>query len=335
MKLVAEPRRLRTKSLFHHEFWIACCRGAQRDAMWRTWPTTLAWLATLSAMTGGCAGFRPRRPSVEGVVHARQLSQQGLNAIHEGKYDEAERRFREAIAQCPTNTTARYQLANCLWKRNAREEAIEQLSEALELSGRTDVDMLVELGYMYANLDKLDKALQLSDDAIQLAPDRADAWQLQADVLRQQGRSSAALAAYHRALAHDPANVDMRLATAEIHQEQRQPARTLAAISHLEQQIPLAFQPDQMALLKSAALRELQRPEEAEEVMLAALDRVEASAELLTELARAQSECGRVAQARQTIQSALRLAEGPAQDDLRELLAEVAETQPNRLPKLR
>lgn len=335
MKLVAEPPRLRTKSLFHHESGIGRCDLSCSEWARRTGPLTLAGLALLATLSTGCTGLRPRRSRAEGVVQARQLSQQGLNAIHEGKYDEAERRFRDAIAQCPTNTTARYQLANCLWKRDAREEAIEQLSEALELSGRTDVDMLVELGYMYANLDKLDKALQLSDDAIQLAPERADAWQLQADVLRQKGRSSAALAAYHRALAHDPSNVDMRLAAAEIHQEQRQPARTLAAISHLEQQVPPAYQPEQMVLLKSAALRDLNRPEEAEEVVHAAIDRGQPSTELLTELARAQSQSGRLSQARQTIQSALRIADDATRAELHELLAEVADNQPNRLPNLR
>jgi tetratricopeptide (TPR) repeat protein len=273
----------------------------------------------------GCAGMRPGRPGAENVVLARQLSQQGLNAIHEGHYADAERRFRDAIAHCPTNTTARYQLANCLWKRNAREEAIAQLSEALELSGRTDVDMLVELGYMYANLDRPEEALQLSDEAIQLGPDRSDAWQLQADCLRQQGRTGAALAAYHRALAHDPTNVDMRLATAEIHQLQRQPARTLAAISHLERQVPLNYQPEQMVLLKSAALRELGRSGEAEELLLAALERGTPTAELLTELARAQTDAGNLSQARRTIQQALALADNQGQDDLRQLLARVAQ----------
>jgi tetratricopeptide (TPR) repeat protein len=259
-------------------------------------------------------------------VVARQLSQQGLNALHVGRCADAELHFREAIQKCPTNTTARYQLANCLWKRGANEEAIEQLTEALEISGRTDVGMLVELGYMHANQGNMKEAYQLSEDAIRLAPDRADCWQLRADVLREEGRLGTALAAYHRALAHDPANADARLATAEIHLEQGQAARSLAALSRLEEQIPPENRTLQMLVLKSRSLRAMQRPEDAEQLLMEVAQQQKPDPEVLVELAEAQTEAGHLAQAKRTLQEVLPLVDPAEQERLQSLIPQTART---------
>ena len=274
----------------------------------------------------GCARLRGPKPTPENVVIARQLSQQGLNALHVGRYADAELHFRDAIQKCPTNTTARYQLANCLWKRGANEEAIEQLTEALEICGSTDVGMLVELGYMHANQGHLDKAYQLSEDAVRLDPDRADCWQLRADVLREEGRLGAALAAYHRALAHDPDNVDARLAAAEIHLEQGQATRSLAALSRLEEQIPPEHRTLQMLVLKSRSLRAMQRPDDAERLLAEVAEQQTPDREVLVELAEAQAEAGHLAQAKRTLQQVLPLVDADEQERLRSLVPQTART---------
>jgi Tfp pilus assembly protein PilF len=242
---------------------------------------------------------------------ARQLSQQGLDALHQGHFEQAEQKFQQAIRHCPTNTTARYQLANCLWKRGAELDAIDQLTEALEQMGRTDVEMLVELGYMQANIRNLAQARQLSDEALRLAPDYAGAWQLQGDVLREQRLQSEALAAYHRCLSIAPDNVAARLAAAEIYQQQGQPARALAGLNRLEEQVPAQHQPDRMIVLKSQALRQLKRNEEAVDLLARVAARDDASPQILAELAQAQVDAGRWAEADRTIQRAIPLA-GPS-----------------------
>ncbi len=118
--------------------------------------------ATVVTVGGGCSHLPRRGPVAQDVIIARQLSQQGLDALHKGSLGKAEERFTQAIERCPTNTTARYQLANCLWKRGARQEAIEQLVKAIEMCGSEDVEMMVELGYMWANVGHLDQALEVS-----------------------------------------------------------------------------------------------------------------------------------------------------------------------------
>ena len=158
-----------------------------------------------------------RGPVSRGVIYARQLSQQGLVALHDGRIADAEKRFSEAIDHCPANTTARYQLANCLWKRGAHHEAITRLTEAIEMSNSPDADMTIELAYMQANVGRLNEAMRLAERAIRLMPDDPAAWQLHGDVLNASGEWRPALASLHRALALDPDNVHVQLATAEIY----------------------------------------------------------------------------------------------------------------------
>ena len=163
--------------------------------------------------------------------------------------------LRKAIEHCPTNTTARYQLANCLWKRGARHEAIEQLAKAIDMSGREDVEMMVELGYMWANVGQLDQAMEFAEQSIRIAPDYPLAWQLRGDVLRRQLDWTAALASYHRCLTYDPHNTEVQLSVAEVYYELDRPARVLATLHRLEDDLPLEHQPERMLVLKSLSVR--------------------------------------------------------------------------------
>jgi tetratricopeptide (TPR) repeat protein len=260
------------------------------------------------------------------VIISRQLSQQGMEAMHQGQISEAEGRFMQAIEHCPTNSTARYQLANCLWQRGARQDAIEQLTRAIDLSGSEDVEMMVELGYMWANVGQLGQAMALAEQAIRVAPQDPTAWQLSGDVLRERQDWQAALACYHRSLTYDQNNLEAQLSVAEVYHQMERPARVLATLHRLEDQLPASRQPERAVVLKSLALEQLERYEEAVQVLAQAQrERRRLSPAAMVQLAHAQVSAGRLGEAQQTISKALPEADSSERASLQRLLANVAQ----------
>jgi tetratricopeptide (TPR) repeat protein len=283
----------------------------------------LSWTVLLAV--GGCTHWPRRGPVAQDVIISRQLSQQGMDALHSGSLLQAEDRFIRAIEHCPTNRTARYQLANCLWKREARQEAIDQLARAIELDGFEDVEMMVELGYMWANVGNLDEALAMAERSIRAAPDHALAWRLRGDVLRERQDWAAALASYHRSLTYDATNAEVQLSVAEVYHHMDRPARVLATLHHLDGQLPPDGQPERMLVLRSLACQQLERYDEAVQVLTRAQPGRRLTTGALLQLAHAQAAAGRFAEAQQTIQRALPEADASEQATLRQLMANMAQ----------
>jgi tetratricopeptide (TPR) repeat protein len=261
------------------------------------------------------------------VIIARQLSQQGLEAMHQGAVGQAESRFVQAIEHCPTNTTARYQLANCLWQRGARHEAIEQLTKAIEIGGGDEVEMLVELGYMWANVGQLDQAMRLAEQSIRLAPEDPLAWRLRGDVFREQQDWSAALASFQRSLTYDPDNPEVQLAVAEVYHSLERPARVLATLHRLDDQLPADRQPERTLVLKSMALESLERYDEAVEMLARAKRAGRLSQVGMIRLAHAQAAAGRWGDAQVTIKRVMPQADVGQRQDLQQLLVQIARQQ--------
>jgi tetratricopeptide (TPR) repeat protein len=269
----------------------------------------------------GCAHLPRRGPMAQDVIISRQLSQQGMDALHSGSLHQAEDRFTRAIEHCPTNRTARYQLANCLWQRGARQEAIEQLARAIEMDGFEDVEMMVELGYMRANTGDLEEALSMAERSIRVVPEHALAWRLRGDVLRQQEEWTEALASYHRSLTYDARNVEVLLSVAEVYHRMGRPARVLSTLHCIEDHLPSVQQPERMLVLRSLACQQLERYEEAVQVLSETRRHRDLSTEAQLQLAHAQFAAGYAAEAQATLQRLLPEADAGQQAAARQLLA--------------
>jgi tetratricopeptide (TPR) repeat protein len=290
------------------------------------WNHVLPIVLAACLAVNGCAHLSRRGTASQDVIIARQLSQQGMESMHQGELAEAEARFARAIEYCPSNATARYQLANCLWRRGAQREAIEQLTQAVESSGGEDVEMLVELGYMWANLGRLDQGAQLADRAIRLAPNNATAWQLAGDIQREREDWQAALASYQRSLTLDAGSPEVQLSVAEVYHQLDRPARVLGTLHRLEDQLPSSQQPERAIVLKSLALERLERYDEAvQSLVQARSQRGQLSSDAQMQLARAQVAAGRFGDAQLTISRALPQADAGQRDALQALLASMAE----------
>jgi tetratricopeptide (TPR) repeat protein len=289
-------------------------QAARRSASAECGCASVRWLLLCIVMvTTGCVHFGRRGPVAQDVIIARQLSQQGLDALHDGDFQLAEERFALAIEQCPANTDARYQLANCLWKRGATHEAIAQLEEALKMAGYDDVEMVVELGYMEANVDRLERANDLAEEAIRMAPNHAGAWRLHGDVRREVGHGEAALASYHRSLSYDPQNLEVQLASAELYAALGRPHRVLATLHRIEDKLSTEHRPESMLVLKSRALADLDRHDEAIQLLASSSEQRELSSDTLTFLAQLQAAAGQPVAAERTVQRALRRADAKQQ----------------------
>ena len=264
----------------------------------------VVWIATFAfVFATGCAGIRHNQEKTD-VLEARRLSQRGLDAIHDERYGEAETHFRDAVNRCPDDINSRYQLANCLWKRGDRQQAIAQLLEAIRADGEEDVDMLVELGYMYANVGELDNSFQIAERAIRAAPDSTAAWQLRGDVLNETNQFEAALASYQRALAYERDNRRILIACAEAYHQLDRPERVLSTLNHVDRLGPPGPKAEQSVVLKSIALRKLNRHQEAAMVLNRRHQIQPLSGDGLLELAECQLAIGQFAEAAQTVQAA-------------------------------
>lgn len=284
--------------------------------------STLAIALTCSVFCG-CATLG-HRPVAENVVRCREQCQAGLDAEREGRDKEAHQLYAAAVECCPVDERARRLHAESLWQRAQRTEAIEQMQEAVRLSGG-EPQLLVRLGEMHLATGQLQPAARQACAAIEAAPGLASAWALEGDVLRASGDPSAALERYHRALVYRDDYPEVQFAVAEIYFQQRRYQRALSTLVALSQQYEPHRQPQRLRWLRGLSYKALERYDEAAEELEMAARFAPPTPELLYELAHSQMMAGQTAAARLTAQQALALA--PAHADSRQLMAQLERNQ--------
>ncbi len=102
----------------------------------------------------------------------------------------------------------------------------------MELSP-ADAGLCVKAGGMYLELGLFDEADRLAREAVHLAPQSAEAWQLHGRVALARGQPEPALADFHRALALAPERRETLLDTAEAYRRLDRPQRALATLAVL------------------------------------------------------------------------------------------------------
>ena len=151
---------------------------------------------------------------------------------------------------------AHYGLAESLWQRGEREEAIEHLEQAARLSAG-DPKFVQRLGRMYLDVGRTDEANQQSLVALEGDRNSAPVWALRGDCLNAQGHRDDALAAYHRALALQPDFPDVQLQAATIYRIQGRYDRVLATLDRLQEGLGGLEIPAEAEMLRGIAMRQL------------------------------------------------------------------------------
>ena len=265
------------------------------------------WLLIVLALShlAGCRAIRNFGNSRQAIA-ARRLSGRGFEAMHDGDWETAETYFSDALDVSRADDRAHWGLAEACWNRHQPEQAIAHMTQAVKMSAG-DARMVQRLGRMHFELGNYDAASVHAQTAIEQARDSASAWALQGDCLRQAERHDDALAAYHRALAIQPDYPEVQMQAAEVYHSQQRFDRCLATIDRLQDGTQAEDVPARVDMLQGLAMRQLGRSREARRcfVRAAAKDADDPSPHL--ELASLDLDMGRVAAARTSLETALRL----------------------------
>ncbi len=105
--------------------------------------------------------------------HAALLVEQGRQLLATGMASDAEKDFREAVAQDPTNAAAHAGLARVAESKNDATTARSEASAALQLEPSAEAYLV--LAKVEAKANDLTKAMQRVDQALWLEPNNADA----------------------------------------------------------------------------------------------------------------------------------------------------------------
>ena len=143
--------------------------------------TLIVIVGTLPALPG-CMTFGNKGPVPESLTNCRRLSQQGVLAMEQGRWDQAEIALAQAIEECPTNIEARRQYAETLWHRGSTQQAVVQLEEALKLDNN-QAALHVRVGEVYLTMNDVNTARNHAQQALQINPELAGAWALRGRVM--------------------------------------------------------------------------------------------------------------------------------------------------------
>jgi tetratricopeptide (TPR) repeat protein len=227
-----------------------------------------------------------------------------MDAMQQGRWDEAERIFAGAVKACPDDERARGCYADTLWHRGACEQALVHMQQAVKLSGQ-DPQRLVQLGEMHLAMKQLGKASECADQAIAKNGRLSTAWALRGEVRMARGQFDDALADYHRSLAYSSHQPRVQMAVAQIYRRQTRPQRALSTLETLAEQYPPGEAPIDVVALQGTTLKALGRHQEAAEMLASAAGRGSPSADLLFELSEAQFLSGDASAAEASLASAL------------------------------
>jgi len=162
----------------------------------------------------GQVGLKPPDPLLDGVanlrVGERVALMRGRVAAQAGRYEDAAREFRKALAAQPRSVEARVNLGSVLALSGDRAGAAEQLRDALRLDP-SNVTAHFNLG----SLLPPDEARPHLEAVVSARPDDAEARRLLAQALRDGGHLPEALEQYGKAIALAPADETARLGEAE------------------------------------------------------------------------------------------------------------------------
>jgi tetratricopeptide (TPR) repeat protein len=260
----------------------------------------------LLAMPGGCRFAGWDAPISQSMFDSRKLSRQGMAALDKGEEKQAETLLAKAVNACPSDTEARRNYAEILWRRGAQSEAIAQMELGAKTS-KDDAALHVRLAEMYLAVGKMDQAAESSQQALKIDPKCSTAWAIHGGVMKAVGQPQQALAAYLHALGLDPQDRKIMLEVAELYRQQNQPDRALQTLQTLAESYTPGEEPQNVLYLTGAAYQALGRYDEAIDSMYAATQRGAPNSDLLCRLAEAEYLAGRSREAAATATQALAL----------------------------
>ena len=306
-------------------------RGAGGAAPGRRTYLSALLAAVVFASSVGCATFGRRGPNPETVAACRELTRQGIAAIETGQCQQAEELLRRSLETMPNDAESRRYLAEVLWRRGANVEAMTEMAEAIRLDP-SDAKHEVRAGEMSLTVGAREAALAHAEQAIRLDPKLSTAWALRGRAFWQLNQPDRALADLQRSLDYAPASTDVLLDVAVIYRQRSQPERCLTTLHRLLDTYPHGAEPQIVTVLEGLTLLDLERPQQAAEILAAAVQKGPPNVQACYGLAQAQAAAGRYAEASAAAQQALAIdgSHQPSRQLLGELTARMTPLEPLR-----
>ncbi len=166
----------------------------------------------------GYVNFAPARPGSSAPdpkdkIGLLKLVQQAQAYELEEKFAEAERVYREIIAEIPDSPESYVNLAISQARQKAFDRALETLGRGIARMPDSEV-LLVRLGHTYLVGGKPREALDTMEKVLAVNPQSVDALTVAAGLLDALGRKGEARTYYERALAVEPESRHLRMSLA-------------------------------------------------------------------------------------------------------------------------
>lgn len=257
----------------------------------RTLSITTAILLILGTFSGsGCQLGRSFRPITARVVENREVRREGISAMEQGNWAEAEKKLAKAVEKNERSEDMpdiRRYYAEALWQQGKRDEAFNQLYLALKYA-KNDAGLNKSLAEKLLEANQLDDAFQTAGKLTLIAPSDHISWALRAKAYRrfgdlrlEQGYHDIAsrlyrksLSDYHKALSlcemDTEANRKILPELAELQRIMGQPERELATWQSLQKYYPPNQEPLEVFSRKIELYISMDRYEDAEEAYMEA-----------------------------------------------------------------
>ena len=140
------------------------------------------------------------------VPHEMTDVRRAFQLHQEGRLEEADRLYREALANDPRDANALHLFGVLQGQRADFEAAADLIGRSIALEPKNPM-AFYNRGNALRELKRLDEALSSFDQAVAMIPAHVEAWTNRGTVLQELGRSAEALLSFDRALALTPLHV--------------------------------------------------------------------------------------------------------------------------------
>ena len=237
----------------------------------RTSPFCFVLIFVLAAAFSGCSLGRQFNPMTSGKLLSGERSRDGNAAMEKGNWEEAEKKFEEAVKLNKKDAELRRHYAEALWARGKHWESLEQLSEAAKRSDRLDGSLEISFAEKHLAMGDLRTAYRHADQAVRCNPKEHKAWALRGQATwalaeQQIGSAPAEETAkafdqarndYYRALSLSPDNRSILPELAALQMRRNEPEYALATWQNLQDLYPPGSEPTNILQGKANAYQAL------------------------------------------------------------------------------
>ena len=241
----------------------------------------------LATVLSGCSLGKPFRPMTPSQIISAEQSRVASAAMEKGNWEEAEKKFEEAVKLNKKDAELRRHYAEALWTRGKHRESLEQLNEAAKRSNGTDASLEISFAEKYLFLGDLSRAYGHANRAVRCDPKEYRSWALRGKATwslaeRQMGQGSVEETAkafdqarndYYRALSLSPSNRNILLELASLQMRRNEPEYALATWQNLQELYPLGSEPTYVLQGKADAYLAMDRTVDAAACLLIAQQR--------------------------------------------------------------